>query len=197
MVGVVPEGDRAFVVAQDVDVIEDVEAYAVYRAVLPINFKDLTHITLLQETRAGRIDCPRDETIQPEWRPVVENYRTANARIRRIQAERDLGVPYALLTWAELTTMMQDAGYHLSKFSGRQSPGAEVFPFKGWQAGGAVCCWIQRVEDPSHGHSAVQLLPVDGAGVDTELCHQGNQVMVEKQADRWVPSKVGGCGWIA
>jgi hypothetical protein len=34
-------------------------------------------------------------------------------------------------------------------------------------------------------------------GVNTQLCHQGNQVMLEKQVDRWVPSKVGACGWIA
>jgi hypothetical protein len=29
--------------------------------------------------------------------------------------------------WSELTRLMQDAGYDLSKFSGRQSPGSEVF----------------------------------------------------------------------
>ena len=36
-------------------------------------------------------------------------------------------MPYTLLTWAELTRMMRDAGYDLSKFSGRQSPGVEGF----------------------------------------------------------------------
>jgi hypothetical protein len=128
MVGIMPGRHQASVVAQEVEVVEDVEAYAVYRAVLPIKFssgdKELTHITLLQETRAGSIDCPRNENIQPEWRSVVENYRTVNARVRRIQAGRELGVPHTLLTWEELTRMMRDAGYDLSKFSGRQSPGS-------------------------------------------------------------------------
>ena len=131
VLGIMPGPHQASVVAQDVEVVEDVEAYAVYRAVLPIKFssgdKELTQITLLQETRAGSMDCPRDENIQAEWRAVVENYRTVNARVRRIQAGRELGVPYTLLTWAELARMMRDAGYDLSKFSGRQPPGAEVF----------------------------------------------------------------------
>jgi hypothetical protein len=131
MVGIMPGRHQASVVAQEVEVVEHVETHAVYRAVLPIKFssgdKELTHITLPQETRAGSIDCQRNENIQPEWRSVVENYRTVNARVRRIQAGRELGVPHTLLTWEALTRMMRDAGYDLSKFSGRQSPGAEKF----------------------------------------------------------------------
>jgi hypothetical protein len=60
--------NRTTLDAQDVDVISDSESYAVFRAVLSIKShpgdKDLTYITLLQETRAGRMDCPRDKTIQ-------------------------------------------------------------------------------------------------------------------------------------
>jgi hypothetical protein len=199
---VIPGADRAFVLAQDLDVVEDVEAYAVYKAVLPIKFssgdRELTHITLLQETRAGSMECPRDENIQPEWRSVVENYRSVNARVRRIQAGRDLGVPYTLLTWAELTKMMRDAGYDLSKFSGRQSPGAEVFS----RLKGARLVALSAVGfDPAKTRAMVTVqyncFPSMQPGVNTQLCHQGNQVMLEKQADRWVPSKVGGCGWIA
>jgi hypothetical protein len=39
--------------------------------------------------------------------------------------------------------------------------------------------------------------PSTEPGVSTQLCQQGNQVMLEKQADHWGPSKVGGCAWIA
>jgi hypothetical protein len=78
---VVPGADRAFVAAQDVDVIEDAEAYAVYKTVLPIKFssgdKELTHVTLLQETRAGRMDCPFDEGRQPDGGP---SWRTTERR---------------------------------------------------------------------------------------------------------------------
>jgi hypothetical protein len=202
MLDVIPGADRAFVLAQDVDVVEDVEAYAVYKAVLPITFssgdKELTHITLLQETRAGSMDCPRDETIRPEWRRVVENYRTANARIRRIQPGRDLGVPYTLLTWAALTKMMQDAGYDLSKFSGRQSPGAEVFArLKGGRLVALSAVGFDAAKTRAMVTVQYNCFPSMEPGVNTQLCHQGSQVMLEKPADRWVPSKVGGCGWIA
>lgn len=199
VLGIIPGRHQASVVAQDV---EDVEAYAVYRAVLPIKFssgdKELTHITLLQETRTGSMDCPRDENIQPEWRSVVENYRTVNSRVRRIQAGRDLGVPFTLLTWAELTRMMQDAGYDLSKFSGRQSPGAEVFSrLKGGRLVALSAVGFDATKTRAMVTVQYNCFPSMEPGVNTQLCHQGNQVMLEKQADRWVPSKVGGCGWIA
>jgi hypothetical protein len=202
MLGVMPGRHQASVVAQDVDFVEDLEAYGVYRAVLPIKFSsaetELTHITLLQETRAGSMHCPRDENIQPEWRPVVENYRSVNARVRRIQAGRDLGVPYTLLTWAELTKMMRDAGYDLSKFSGRQSPGAEVFSrLKGGRLVALSAVGFDAARTRAMVTVQYNCFPSMQPGVNTQLCHQGNQVLLEKQADRWVPSKVGGCGWIA
>lgn len=131
ILGIMAGEHQTSVAAQDVEVVEDGDAYAVYRAVLPIEAssgdRELPHITLLQDTRAGRMDCPRDESIQAEWRSVVENYRSVNDRVKKIQAGRDLGVPYTLLSWSELTRMMRSAGYDLSKLSGRQSPGAEVF----------------------------------------------------------------------
>ena len=202
MLGVMPGRHHASVVAQDAAVVEDVEAYAVYRAVLPIKFssgdKELTHITLLQETRAGSMDCPRDENVRPEWRSVVENYRSVNSRVSRIQAGRDLGVPYTLLTWAELTRLMQEAGYDLSKFSGRQSPGAEVFSRL---KGGTLLALSAVGFDATKTRAMVTVqyncFPSMEPGINTQLCHQGNQVMLEKQGDRWVPAKVGGCGWIA
>jgi hypothetical protein len=202
MLGVMPGRHQASVAAQDAAVVEDVEAYAVYRAVLPIRFssgeKELIHITLLQETRAGSMDCPRDENVRPEWRSVVENYRRVNSRVSRIQSGRDLGVPYTLLTWAELTRMMQDAGYDLSTFSGRQSPGTEVFSRL---QGGRLVALSAVGFDATKIRAMVTVqyncFPSMEPGVDTQLCHQGNQVMLEKQGDRWVPAKVGGCGWIA
>lgn len=202
MLGIMPGPHQASVVAQDLEVIEDVEAYAVYRAILPIRFSsgaaDLTHITLLQETRAGSMDCPGDENIQPEWRSVVESYRTVNSRVRRIQAGRELGVPYTLLTWADLTRMMQEAGYDVSKFSGRQSPGAEVFSrLKGGRLVALSAVGFDATKTRAMVTMQYDCFPSMEPGVNTRLCHQGNQVMLEKQADRWVPSKVGGCGWIA
>lgn len=202
MLGIMPGRHQASVVTQDVEVVEDTEAYAVYRAILRTKFSsgetELTHITLLQETRAGSMDCLRDENIQPEWRSVVENYRSVNARVRRIQAGRDLGVPYTLLTWAELTRMMRDAGYDLSKFSGRQSPGAEVFSrLKGGRLMALSAVGFDATKTRAMVTVQYNCFPSMEPGVNTQLCHQGNRVMLEKQGDRWVPSKGGGCSWIA
>jgi hypothetical protein len=199
ILNVIPRAERGSVIAHDVEVIEDVEAYAVYRAVLPLEFstgdKELTHITLLQETRAGSMDCPGDE---PEWRPVVEDYKTANAGIRRIQAGRDLGVPYTLVTWAELTRMIQNAGYDLSKVSGRQSPGAEVLSgLKGGRLVVLSAVGFNAAKTRAMVTVQQNCFPPMEPGITTQLCHQGSQVMLEKQADRWAPSKVGACFWIA
>jgi hypothetical protein len=93
---------------------------------------------------------------------------------------------------------MQEAGYDLSKFSGRQSPGAEVFSRL---MGGRLVALSAVGFDATKTRAMVTVqyncFPSMEPGVNTHLCHQGNQVMLEKQGDRWVPAKVGGCGWIA
>lgn len=202
LLNVMAQADRAFVVTQDVDVIEDAEAYAVYKGVLPIKFssgdRQLTHLTLLQETRAGSIDCPRDENVQPGWRSVVENYRNVNSRVWRIRAGRDLGVPYTLLTWVDLTRMMQNAGYDLSTFSGRQSPGAEVFSrLKGGRLVALSAVGFNDAKTRAMVTVQYNCFPSLEAGVNTQLCHSGNQLMLEKEGDRWLRSKGISCGWIA
>jgi hypothetical protein len=88
-----------FVVAQAADVIDDLETYAVYASVLPARFSsgdtDLTRVALLSETRA-HMDClPR---VEPAWTSVIDNYKTANARVRQLRQGFDLGVPYTLVT---------------------------------------------------------------------------------------------------
>jgi hypothetical protein len=174
------------------------------RCTRPIKFssgeKDRTHITLLQETRAGRKDCPPEETIPAEWRPVVETYRKKNARVQSIQGGRDLGVPYSLVTWAELVRLMQKAGYDLTKFSGRQSPGTEVFSqFRGGRLVALSAVGFNSAKNRAMVTVQYNCFPSmePGVNVNTAMCHQGNQVMMEKQADLWVPSNVGGCSWIA
>ena len=184
------------------EVVEDDEVYAVYRAALAVKFgsgeKEQVHITLLKETRAGSMECPHAGNIEPEWRAVVENYRTVNARVLRIQPGRELGVTYTLLTWRDLTRMMLEARYDLARFQGRQSPGDEVFSgLKGGRLVALSAVGFNATKTRAMVAVQYNCFPSMQAGVDTQLCHQGNQVLLEKQADRWVPSKAGGCGWVA
>ena len=55
----------------------------------------------------------------------MESYRRENARVRIIRDGFDLGLPYSIITMAQLRQLMRDAGY--SKPSGSNAPGADVF----------------------------------------------------------------------
>jgi hypothetical protein len=35
------------------------------------------------------------------------------------------------------------------------------------------------------------------SGVDSQMCRERTQVMLQKQGSQWVPASIGGCGWIA
>lgn len=198
----VPGNQNAAVAAQQPDLIADVDAYAVYRTALAIvheaGNQPLTEITLLQETRAGRMDCPPPDIIRVEWRPVLTNYRTENGRPHRIQPGSDLGVPHTLLTWAALTRMMQDAGYDLNKFSGQNAPGSEVFSRL---RGGRLVALSAVGFDSARTRAMVTVqfncFPSMQSGVDSQMCREGTQLMLQKQAGQWVPASIGGCLWIA
>ena len=187
--------------AQASDVINDADAYAVYAAVVRLRFSSaddaLAQIALLQETRAVMM-CPRDETLPPQWHSVVDSYRRENARVRILQPGFDLGLPYSLVPLAALRALMQEAGYDLSKFSGEQSPGAEVFArYPGGRlfALSAVGFNVERTR--AMVTFQFNCFPSLEPGTEHAPCYQGEQVIMEKQEGRWVRAKVAACGWIA
>ncbi len=202
LAGVVPGNQDASVAAQQPDLIADVDTYAVYRTALAFvhqaGNRPLTEITLLQETRAGRLDCPPPDIMPAEWRPVLANYQTENGRPHRIQPGSDLGVPHTQLTWTVLTRMMQDAGYDLTKFSGQNAPGSEVFSRL---RGGRLVALSAVGFDSARTRAMVTVqfncFPSMQSGVDSQMCREGTQVMLEKQASQWGPASIGGCLWIA
>ena len=185
--------------AQSADVINDPEAYAVYAAVLPIRpssgDKRLTNVALLQETRAVT-HCPREDAIQPEWRSVVDSYRNENSRVRVLRQGFDLGVPYDLVTVAELTTLMQGAGYDFSSLRITGAPGFEVFR----RFPGGKLFTVSAVGFNPEKTRAMVTLQADcfPSEIQTpnQTYHEGRQLMLEKQDGRWV-IKGDGCYWIA
>jgi hypothetical protein len=56
-------------------------------------------------------------------------------------------------------------------------------------------------EDPVNPAAMVTVqyncFPTMESGANTRPCHRGNQRLLEKQAGRWVPSRVSVCAWIA
>lgn len=74
--------------------------------------RPLANIAILQETALGRLDCPREGSIEPEWLSVVADYKSKNARTRVIREGFDLGIRYSVVPVAELRKLMQDAGIY-------------------------------------------------------------------------------------
>jgi hypothetical protein len=193
----------AHIIAQSGEVIADTETYAVYAAALEdrlkVEHKTVERITLLGETRAGDLECPRVE-LPSEWRPVVENYRQENAHSRIIAPGPDFAVRYAVLTYADLTRLMQQAGYNLSKFSGRQDAGSEVF--RSLPGGRLVALSAVGFDGAkTRAMLAIQYncFPSQQPGFDRNLglCDEGWQFFVEKRDGQWSPAKLVSCNWIA
>ena len=192
--------------SQTSEIISDPEADGVYASVVSTRFstgdKPLTELALLQETRAG-VDCvgqEKDKKLQPEWRPVVESYRKENARVRIIQSGFNLGVPYSIVTVAQLRKLMRDAGY--SKQSPRSNGlGSDVFarfPSGRLVALSAVGFNAER----TRAMVAVQFdcFPSWEPGTQSAaVCHAGRHVALEKKGGRWniVHNVHVGCGWVA
>ena len=92
---------------------------------------------------------------------------------------------------------MQKAGYDLSKFSGKHSPGSEVFA----RFPGGILLALSVVgfnAEKTRAMVTVQhnCFPSLGPPAPNQVCRQGEQILMEKADGRWVRAE-GGCVWIA
>jgi hypothetical protein len=188
--------------AQSDDVIADAESYAVFAAALAIGTTDTSRpadrVALLQETRAVTT-CPEEKAVPPEWRRVVANHKKENARIRTLRPNAELGRPYSLVSIADLRSLMRGAGYDLSKFSGQQSPGAQVF--RGFPGGRLVAfSAVGFDEQKTRAMVTVQYdcFPTAENQPSYRHCHEYRQLMFEKHEGKWIAAReVGTCAGIA
>ncbi len=101
--------------AQEVAVrpVDDPEAYAVYAAVLPtewvVKSAHAKKVVLRKETGTNPRCLPTGTPVETDWKPVIDNYRIENAAARSLQAEFDVGVPYAVVTDNEIKASFTDA----------------------------------------------------------------------------------------
>ena len=188
---------------QTSEVINDSEVYAVYAAAVRTKFAegDKPVLTLLQETRAGA-DCltqERDKRLPPDWRSVVESYRRENARVRTIRGGFDLGVPYSIVTVAEVRKLMADAGY--SKRSPRSNaPGANVFArFPGGRLVALSAVGLNAEKTRAMVAIQADCFPSWTPGTEHARCQEGRHVALEKKDGRWtiVQGVRVGCIWAA
>lgn len=187
--------------AQASPAIDDPEAYAVYAAELSRTShiavgKPLTNIAILQETALGDMDCPREGSIEPEWRSVVADYRTKNARTRIIRQGFDLGIRYSVVPLAELRKLMEEAGY-LSPLSPLTNhAGAKVFA----RFPGGRLYALSAVGFNAEKTRAMVALQIDcfPSREPLTVCHAGEQRTMVKKDGRWTTTPAGpGCVWIA
>lgn len=188
--------------AQSEDVIADPESYAVFAAALTVGSADsgrpTDRVTLLGETRAVTT-CPDEKTVPIEWRHVVASHRKENARIRTLRSDADLGRPYSLVSMADLRSMMRKAGYDLSKFSGQQSPGTEVF--RHFPGGRLVAFSVVGFnEQKTRAMVTVQYdcFPTAENQPPYRHCYEYRQLMLEKREGKWIAAEsVETCAGIA
>ncbi len=183
------------------EVITDSEAYAVYAAALQQRLTQggsrVERITLLAETRAGDLKCRFSMELPPEWRAVIDNYGQENARSRVIAPGPNFGIPSVILTAGDLTRLMQQAGYDLSKLSGRQAAGSEVFsrlPGGRLVALSAVGFDITK----TRAMLAIQFdcfPPRPGGERNEAMCDRGWEFFMEKIGIEWTPAPLESCTW--
>jgi hypothetical protein len=187
---------------QSSDVIADAESYEVFAAALTIrpaeNGRAADRVAVLQETRAVTT-CPEEATVPPEWRQVVANHRKENVVIRVLRPDADLGRPYSLVSIDDLRSLMRRAGYDLSKFSGEQSPGAQVF--RGLPGGRLIAfSAVGFDEQKTRAMVTVQYdcFPAAENQPPYRYCHEYQQLMLEKHEGRWGAARsVRTCAGIA
>ncbi|HEU4937694.1 MAG TPA: hypothetical protein VFT39_14645 [Vicinamibacterales bacterium] len=165
--------------SRQIDPITDPEAYAVYAAVLPRMWTNVSKDPLLlqQETEIS-LQC-RPSPSQPNgeigWEAVQDNFKAENSRVRLLRRILPIDIPYRLIPRAEIAA---DDARLLSKYPGS---------------------WQRRPE--SIEYAAVSAVGFDAtktkAIVHVHLRSEGGIYWIENQLGKWDHKARGGCFWIA
>jgi len=181
--------------AQTKDVIADTESYAVFAAALTIasaqDRRPAERVALLEETRPVTT-CPAEESVPPEWRSALANHKRNNARTRSLRSDADFGRPHMLVSMVALRSLMRTAGYDLSRFSGQQSPGSDVF--RGLP-GGKLIAFSAVGFDEQRTRAVVTVqydcFPTAENQPPYSYCHEFHQLMLVKHDGKWIAARGG------
>jgi hypothetical protein len=185
--------------AQVANVIDDPEMYAVYTSVLPSGFgsadKTLGRFAFLQETRS-KMTCQPEETIQPEWRPIWESYKRENTSTRSLLPCFNLGLPYVLVSLAEVKVLLAQAGNDGTALRGGWPEAYTRFPNGKLLAVSAVGF------DELKTRAVVSVQYNCGLSRNPQSleydCHGGYNATLLKEDGHWVLAKANApsCAWI-
>jgi hypothetical protein len=185
--------------AQSSNAIDDPEAYRVYSAVLPIPFsspeKPADGFAILQETRSTKA-CPPAETLPQEWRPVLESYAKENARVRVLLPGFDVGLPYSLVSLADVKRLLLQAGNDGKTRRGGWPEAYAQFPNGNLLAVSAVGFDELKIR----AMVVVQYncgLSRDAQSLEHD-CHGGRSLLLRQQQGRWMVAKdLNECVWMS
>jgi len=168
---------------------EDVKAYEVYSAVLPLEWPlQVAHakeLVIRRETQSYEM-CLRPEK---EWdekiRPAISDYVKLNASPWLLQREFDIEIPYQLLTADELKSIAEQGGTE----QGGWNSFSQQYP----DSGG----WIEL---SAVGFNADKTVAVVYVGHHCGMqCGGGGFHVLEKRDGKWAPMDWKGarCGWVS
>ncbi len=178
--------------------VDDPDAYAVYAAVLNRPFssgdKPLSSFVLLEETRS-QSNCQTSDRVCPEWNPIWKAYQQANAVVRFLRSDGDLGLPYRLVPLATARELLLKAGYDGKRVQGGWSSAYASFPNNKLLAVSSVGF------DPSKTRAIVAVQYNCGLSKESVIrdydCHGGRHELLIKQERRWVSANIPSCAWMA
>jgi len=88
-------------------VIDDSESYAVYASLLPGEVATAANgktreLVIQRETSTNNECTLSGAALEGEWKPVVDDFKLQNARVRMLLPDRDLHSPYTLVPRKEI-----------------------------------------------------------------------------------------------
>lgn len=169
--------------------VEDPEAYAVYASLLPSEWTVRTahaKTRVFQEETGMNWRClPSGKPLEEDWRPVVDSFRSENAKPRRLRAGFRLGTPYLVVPSADIAASLHDV---------RDDPnlGWDGF-YRRYPDSGGFMVVSAVAFDASKQRAMVYMAHFCGS-----LCGGGMHHLLEKVGVAWQEARLPGvsnCAW--
>lgn len=176
--------------AQNGASVDDPDAYAVYASLLPnewtVTVAHARRLLFQRETTTNRECMPSGGLLETGWKPVLDNFRRENARVRRLRSGFPLGIAYDVAPAAEIK-----ASFHA--VAGDPDFGWTGFTARYPDAGHSIMVASAVGFDPEKRQAIVYMAHSCGS-----LCGGGKYHYLEKVAGSWretTLSGVTGCDW--
>jgi hypothetical protein len=170
--------------------VDDREMYAVYESLLPsewlVRVAKAKNLVVQEETATNWGCMPSGKPMETDWKPVLGNFRSANAGSHVLRAGQQLGLPYQVVAGATIAASMN------RPISNGVSDGWQGFPQRFPDSGGFLQMSVVGF-DSSRQRAMVYMAHSCGG-----LCGGGTHHLLERDGIKWREAKVPGlvqCVW--